>query len=97
MVQPCIKFIAYTTSYIVFIGLVVISSLRFPSDDLTDYKFSEHYETRFENFSSYVHSNLTYRFQVDDFIIRDSQPNVIDCFITIWILGKVFETFIVFL
>lgn len=87
MVQPCIKFIAYTTSYIVFVGLVVISSLRFPNDDLTDYKFSEHFELRMINFTNYVNSNLTYHFQVNDFMIRDNQPNIIDCFITIWIFG----------
>jgi hypothetical protein len=89
MIQPCIKFIAYTSSYIILVGLVVISSLSFPINDLDDYHFKDHYPVQYPNYTAYIENvNLTYRFEANDFVIRKNKPNTIDCFICIWLIGE---------
>jgi hypothetical protein len=91
MCQPCVKFISHTITYIVFILLIIISSLQFAQDEKQARKFSNLYPALMPNFTDYVNNvYLKYRFNENDFYLRSSFPSNIDFVISIWIFGKLF-------
>lgn len=94
MSQPCIKFVTHTTFYVVFIALIIVSSLQFAEVEKNAVKFSDFYPKFVDNFTSYVNnSNLKYKFFDSDFYIRPSFPSNIDIVITIWVIGKYIHFF----
>lgn len=91
MSLPCIKFVSFTVSYIVFACMVVLSSLRFGENYSNLEQFSRTYPERFENYTNYFENpHLKYRFVVKDFFIRPNEPNILDLLICIWLLGILF-------
>lgn len=89
MCLPCIKFITFTFSYLGFIVLLVLSSLRIVNNDLGEGSFKQMYNDSYEKYLVYYEKNLTYKFPTKDFYIRTTQPNSIDLAICIWLLGKI--------
>ena len=88
MAQPCIKFITHTTFYLIFIVLIIVSSLQFSQDEAFSPKFSKDFPAMYQNYTNYFHKkNLTYKFFEKDFYIRPSFPGHIDIAITIFIIG----------
>ncbi len=91
MSLPYIKFITNILSYLLFIVLIVISSLKDPNNEMKRDKFSVVYHDRVEIFENYVENHdLTYRFEVHDFFIRNEEPFVVDVIICVWLLGILF-------
>lgn len=89
MCLPCIKFITFSMSYLGFMVLLIISSLRFIQLDLTDGLFSDLYPAFKHNYENYINNhNLTYKFPIADFYIRNTKPNSIDIAICVWLLGN---------
>lgn len=88
MCLPCIKFITFTISYLTFIVLLVLSSLRIVQKDLDEGAFSAMYNQSYQKYLIYMKKNLTYKFPTNDFYIRTTQPNNVDLAICIWLLGK---------
>ena len=88
MCLPYIKFITYTISYLLFILLVVISSLIAPNDEKHRDKFSVFYPEYAEIYHKYVENeHLTYKFPTNDFFIRNYKPSVLDVVICVWLFG----------
>jgi hypothetical protein len=89
MSLPFIKFITNILSYLIFVILIVISSLKNPDNQKHRDKFSVVYHDRLDIFKHYVENHdLTYRFQVDDFYFRKDQVFVVDIIICVWLLGS---------
>jgi hypothetical protein len=90
MCQPCVKFVAHTFTYLVFIGLIIASSLQITDEERKSYKFSESEFKNFQpNFTAYVsNQKLTYRFPDDDLFFRPSTPNAMDLITSLWVVGK---------
>jgi hypothetical protein len=88
MYQPFVKFITFTTSYVILVFLVLYSSLHFPMDEVNRVQFSVEYPEFYENFTVYTsNSNLTYYFPVNDFFIRRNTPSMPDIILCIWLIG----------
>jgi hypothetical protein len=89
MRQPCIKFISHTVTYIGFIGMIIVSSLKFAEEQQSRERFSFSFPQYAQIFSNYA-SNTTfkYRFPNSDFYIRMQQPSNLDYAISLWVLGK---------
>ncbi|RNA03569.1 Short transient receptor potential channel 6 [Brachionus plicatilis] len=91
MYQPCIKFLSHTIAYLIFITLLIISSVQFAVEQKNTIKLSQHLtENFFKNYSTYMSKNdLKYKFDFEniDFSIRRDSPSVIDITITIFIVG----------
>lgn len=89
MRQPCIKFVSYIISYLVLVGLLVISTLQFSDEEANKQKFSDCFPTFLNNFTNYANNErLTYRFEVSDFYLRMEKPTLLDMIISVWILGS---------
>ena len=66
MYQPFVKFITFTTSYVILVFLVLYSSLHFPIDEVNRVQFSVEYPEYYENFTVYTsNSNLTYYLKIN--------------------------------
>lgn len=88
MSQPCIKFISFIASYVVLVGLVIMSSLQLADEELNMKRFANLYPVFVNNFTHYVNNEkLLYRFEVEDFFIRNEMPTSVDFVISIWIFG----------
>lgn len=88
---PCVKFVTFTTSYIAFVVLLVLSSLRVEQRDLDEGRFSELYNESYEKYLIYhENENLTYKFFPKDFYIRSTTPSSIDIVVCIWLLGLIY-------
>jgi len=88
MYQPFVKFITFTTSYVILVFLVLYSSLHFPMDEVDRLQFSLEFPEFFENFTVYTsNSNLTYHFPVNDFFMRRNMPSMSDIILCIWLIG----------
>ena len=89
MSLPYIKFITNILSYLLFIVLIVISSLKDPDNERHRDKFSVIYRDRVDIFEHYVENHdLIYRFHVNDFYFRKDEPFVVDIIICVWLLGN---------
>ena len=51
---PCIKFISFTISYIIFLVLIIATSLRLDYDFSTFIQFSKVYPDRVLNYTNYI-------------------------------------------
>lgn len=95
MYQPCIKFLSHTISYLIFILIIIISSIQFSEEQKNTIKLSEHLtEIYLKNFSTYMSKkDLKYKLEFEDidFSIRRDSPSVIDIFITIFIVGFIWH------
>jgi hypothetical protein len=88
--QPCINFLAHTISYTAFIGMIIVSSLKFADDIKHRERFKNHtiyskYEDLFANYSK--NTNLKYRFPNSDFYFRITTPSQLDYAISLWVIG----------
>ena len=95
-----LKFITFSTSYVVLVFLVIYSSLDNPSDEINRERFSLFYPGFYKNFTAYTsNSKLTYYFPVNDFYIRRNMPSISDIVLCIWLAGtkEFFSIFIRFL
>ncbi len=93
--QPCIKFVAHTIMYLVFVVLIMISSLQFTNQEKNESRFSKHYPNLTVTMETYVNNtDLPYRAAFADFYLRPSLPNQLDIVINIWIIGDYFGVFI---
>jgi hypothetical protein len=93
MCQPCVKFVAHTFTYLVFIGLIIASSLQLTDEERKSYKFSNDssLDKYLPNFTAYVNNpKLMYRFPDDDFYFRSNSPSAMDLITSLWIVGKCF-------
>jgi hypothetical protein len=96
MSQPCVKFIAFTSSYLAFVVMIAASSLSFAEEEIHRQKFSVYYSKYAQNLSDYYNnSNLDYRVNTPDFFIRNDSPTNLDIAIIIWLFGIYF--FLLFL
>lgn len=86
MCLPCIKFISFTVSYFTFIGLIIASTVLFRVEESE--KFSDAFHVFYENYTKY-HENheLKYRFETNNFYLRNNKPNFLDICICVWLLG----------
>ena len=103
MSQPLVKFTTHTISYMIFIILIIISSIFYSSfSNLSGYgKFSDYLNEEnsdfYKNYKSFTESyqlnstNFSYPFILNDFHMRQNKPNIIDIAITIYIVGFVFQ------
>ena len=92
MSLPCIKFFTYTISYLLFILIIIVSSLEdiqtTPQADAI--LFSDTYSSVFKNYKDYVDNpGIKVRFEVADFYIRDHSPNYLDIAICIYLTGMI--------
>lgn len=88
MCLPSIKFITFTISYIVFIIMLVASSLQFAEEEKQREKFSTFYPEYLNNFTLYFkNENLKYKFETEDFYIRNNVFRNIDLAICVWLIG----------
>jgi len=93
MYQPFVKFLSHTISYMIFIVLLIVSSVKFSSEQMSTKKFSDFLpENLFSNYTTYANrDDLEYKFEFSDFYIRMDQPSEMDIAITIWIIGRFLE------
>ena len=90
MKQPCIKFVTFLLTYLVFVGILLASSLNTYGEKIKRAKFSTEYPFYLENFTHYATSEqLKYRFIAEDFYIRVNKPFTIDIIACIWFFGKI--------
>lgn len=94
--QPCIKFLGHTTSYAIFIMLIILSSLLFAGEFQKPLqRFSEIY-SRLSNIlnnsislcQTTYQNNCSYYPQNNDFYFRPSTPTWIDIAVTIFVVGN---------
>lgn len=91
MSLPCVKFITFITSYLLFISMLVANGIQFDYDETNNLKFSETYPQFFDNFTNYFNSDLTYKFEVNDFYIRKNKPSKLDYAVCVWLIGLLFR------
>jgi hypothetical protein len=89
MSLPIIKFISNVASYITFIGLIIGSSIEFVYVETTKIKFSTVFPGYYHNYTEYIESNLTFKFDTPDFYIRSNKPSNLDILICIWVVGLI--------
>jgi hypothetical protein len=95
MSQPCVKFIAFTSSYLAFVFMIAASSLNFAEEEIHREQFSIHYFKYAQNLSDYFNnSKLDYRVNTPDFFIRNDSPTNLDLAIVIWLFGILFFSFL---
>jgi hypothetical protein len=89
MSQPFVKFVAQTLSYMVFVALIIASTIEFAQIETRAERFSTQYPNFTKNFVHYVErEDLKYKFFESDFYIREFAPSLIDVIISVWIVGK---------
>jgi hypothetical protein len=89
MQLPCIKFINYLLTYLIFIAILLTSVLYTPSEKIHRDKFSEEFPLHLSNFINYTQNkDLKYRFIAKDFYIRKHTPYFLDVLAIVWLLGK---------
>jgi transient receptor potential cation channel subfamily C protein 6 len=72
---PCVKFISHFASYLVFITLIIVSILDYPSQFATNEKLSESYTEFYENYTFYLNrKDISFKPLFNDLIIRPSNP-----------------------
>lgn len=88
LIQPCVKFISHTITYMIFIILIIVSSVKFSEEQKESVKFSKLMpENLYNNYTSYVSLPIDYKFEFVDFWVRNHVPSELDIAITIWIIG----------
>jgi hypothetical protein len=88
MSQPFVKFVAQTLSYMVFVALIIASTIEFAELEADVDCFSDLYPNFTKAFSHYVErEDLKYKFFESDFYFRPYAPSVIDLIISVWIVG----------
>jgi hypothetical protein len=97
MYQPCVKFLSHTITYVVFILMLIISSIQFSSEEKATKRMLEILPDNLTyNYTAYMENqSLKYRFNVVnlDFPVRRDKPSAMDVFISIWIAGIVLSLF----
>ena len=89
MQLPCIKFVNYLLTYLIFVVILLTSVLYTPPEKIHRKKFSEEFPHYKLNFTSYTkNQKFKYRFIADDFYIRKEMPYTIDYIAIIWLFGK---------
>ena len=88
MGQPFIKFIAHTTGYLIFIGLVISQILRIDYDYTNVEKLSTKFPQYYKTFLNYT-KNETMKFGVfnSDLVFRAHAITIFDYICMIWIIG----------
>lgn len=86
--QPCVKFVAHTATYIIFILMIIISSIQYSIEETP--KFSSYLgDQLFATYIQYRSQALPqYRFDFKDFYVRKEAPTALEFIITIWIMGN---------
>lgn len=85
---PCIKFISFTISYIIFLVLIIATSLRLDYDFSTFIQFSKVYPDRVLNYTDYIKNEaISIRFIPTDFYLRSDSPVTLDLVVCIWLFG----------
>ena len=85
---PCIKFITFTISYIIFLVLIIATSLRLDYDFSTFIQFSKVYPDRVLNYTNYIKNEaISIRFIPTDFYLRSDSPVTLDLVVCIWLFG----------
>lgn len=102
MSQPFIKFSSHTITYMIFIILIILSSVLFSSEISSTSYFSDFLNDTscsFDNYTSYLtisktnQSSFSYEFILDDFHMRKNTPSFIDLLITLYVIGFVWQEF----
>ena len=92
--QPCIKFLLNTVSYVIFIVLLIISSLQFAVDEKSSQRFSVLNWQFYDNYTNYLNNeNFRKKFPLEDFNVRQMTPSNIDIAISIWVIGHCWHIF----
>jgi hypothetical protein len=76
--------------------MIIVTNLNFSSHEIDLHKFSNDYDgnqtadgTNYTTiYSKYVNNTLLNPLPFIDFMIRPNTPEVLDIFISIWIIGK---------
>lgn len=89
MSQPCVKFLSHTISYMIFILMLVLSSIKYYQETKCAISFSSLLgKSLYANFTTYFKKDsLKYKFNSEDFILRVDQPDEMGVIMTIWIAG----------
>ena len=91
--QPCVKFITFTTSYVILVFIVLYSSLEFPFN-VNHNQFSTQYSVFYKNFTDYVFNDeLKYKYDEQDFFIRRNEPSYGDIVLSVWVFGLIINEF----
>jgi hypothetical protein len=96
MNQPCVKFLSHTVSYIIFIIMLITSSIQLSNEQAYLEKFSAFIGDYFQNYTTYQNGstfsmNMTYHFKLNDFFIRMHKPSELDVTLTIMIIGLTWQ------
>ena len=88
MSQPFIKFISHTTSYMIFIGLIIGQILRVDFDVKKITKFSAKFPQFKQLFSAHVfNSSIDFPYYNKDMFVRSHELSILDYLGCFWILG----------
>lgn len=91
MSQPFIKFISHTTSYMIFIGLIIGQILRIEYNGTKTEMFKTKFPQHAEIFSKYVlNESLQFRFYNENFAFRSRVFSFLDYICSLWIIGYYF-------
>ncbi len=89
MQLPCIKFINYLLTYLIFIAILLTSVLYKPPEKFHRNKFSVEFPLHVSTFKNYSkNKDLKYRFIGEDFYMRKNTPYFLDVLAIVWLLGK---------
>jgi hypothetical protein len=87
------KFVSHTISYLIFIALIIVSSIQFADEERHRELFSKlsvfprNSSITFFNYS--MNQDLEIRVNFTDFHIRSGRPSTLDYVINIWIIGNI--------
>jgi hypothetical protein len=90
MNQPCIKFISHSISYMIFIIMIITSSILFQKEEINKTSFENFLKENnlYNNFSCYFQDYLSDKVgDLNQFKMRADKPNTFDILISIWIIG----------
>ena len=89
------KFVSHTISYLIFIALIIVSSIQFAQEEgrrelfSNDSKISIFPKNSSKIFFDYSkNENFQIRVNFTDFHIRSGTPSTLDYVINIWIIGN---------
>ena len=87
--QPCIKYFSHILTYIIFIGMIIGSSLKFREEQQNCERFSLKFPQFNHTFYLYtLNKFLKHHFPVNDFYIRMQSPSNLDYCINLWVAGN---------
>lgn len=96
MDQPSIKFLNQQFTYLIFIILIIISSVFITTDTLKTDKLSTILDAKyFANYTTYtLRTDIEQHFNFTDFSIRIGKPTYIDYLLLVWIIGSLLKNII---